>query len=164
MNILGIDTNSKGYAAILLPPGAGEPEAFSFVSRDSDPEIRRVEACDAFYNTLVDVSLRPLETMLFCEEPLILPKNWLTTRNLSLAAGALWAVNGRIPSPMTWFWVSVSTWKADVVGSGRANKLEVIGWARAKGVDYPDCVDLYDAFAIANYGQMQMRAKSGTDG
>lgn len=153
--IIGLDHDSKGFHAVAFGPS---PRFWqTFASRDSSPDVRRIDVCHAFRLYLEGL---PARAHVFAEEPLILSKNPKTTRLLSLMAGALWAQS--LGLNLFWHWVDVAHWKREVVGKGNANKEQVAAWVRATAVRMlPECrlahyditPDLYDAHCLAVYGR-----------
>ena len=61
-------------------------------------------------------------------------------------------VRSRIPYQT----VEVTSWKKDVLGNGKADKSQIMSWAKAKYGDLITSQDLADAARIANYGYRRM--------
>lgn len=104
--------------------------------------------------------VEPPPVAIYCEEPLAL-QNGKTTRQLSLAAGALWDVAHELLDEaqiqMTWHWVDVSHWKRVVVGNGNADKDAIREYVIATFDDVPvdewdEEPDLYDSRCLLQYG------------
>lgn len=53
--------------------------------------------------------------------------------------------------------VEVTSWKKDVLGNGRADKAQIMSWAKAKYGDLIVSQDIADAAGIANYGYRRMK-------
>jgi Holliday junction resolvasome RuvABC endonuclease subunit len=52
--------------------------------------------------------------------------------------------------------IEVPSWKKEVLGNGRADKSQIMTWAKAKYGDIITSQDLADAAGIANYGWRRM--------
>jgi hypothetical protein len=146
--VVGVDTSSQRLAVSL---GSGRAECYD---ASGSPDERRIELHRVARE--VFAALEP-GSFVFCEEPLALPKSGKTTRLLCMAAGAIWAAH--LDFDLWWYWADVSTWKKAVIGSGRADKDDIIEWCRSNPAFkhenrevFDACPDLYDAWAIRVFG------------
>lgn len=163
---VGLDTSTKRLA---WHGGADGPVGFYDAPGDN-PESRRLglyRRAKSFFESL------PPGSWVYCEEPLALPKNGLTTRLLGLAAGAVWAAH--LDCDIVWVWVDASAWKGREHGIGlvdikreigtRKDKVAVAVWGQRRLHGSPDlecrrwmydrCPDLWDAWAIREWGVKQ---------
>jgi len=53
--------------------------------------------------------------------------------------------------------VEVTSWKKDVLGNGKADKAQIMSWAKAKYEDMITSQDLADAAGICEYGWRRMK-------
>lgn len=148
--VIGLDTGSNRIHGIGPRVGTRKRvEEFAVKSKDPNPDVRRHELYEGTRNYLRKASeAAPTKLHIFCEEPLAL-QNGKTTRLLGLVAGAIWA--SHLDFDCYWYWVNVSTWKRDVVGSGNAKKEQVQEWVQQQGYNFTE-EDYFDAFCIREYG------------
>lgn len=201
--IVGIDTRSRAMhvaASEKLPRSMfAAPEGtawFGFFGYSEDkakgrhPDESRgqlyLDARDLFESL-------PAGSHVFCEEPLAL-QNGLTTRLLSMSAGAIWAAFWQTNPDATWYWVDNATWKKAVLGRGSPPRGEKVKpWVRRETLAHPKFVewcaradhrqlhwettevqferqlDLYDAWCLMEYGRITLamspdREKESSEG
>lgn len=141
--IIGLDSASDRWHAL-----ADDGVAQFCRIKDKDPDVRRATLCEHFDTYLGGV---PINTWVFCEEPLAL-KNGQTTRLLGLSAGALWEVGHR--RRVQWTWVDVATWKRVIVGNGNADKAQIAAWVQFRlGLQFSE-PDHYDAACLLELGKL----------
>ena len=147
IEVVGIDTNSYGYHAVGLADSwhAQAP-------RSMDPRERRAFA---FSNALSLFASLPDGSAVFIEEPIVLLKNIVTTRQLVMMAGVIECAFFTANPDATVFWVNISTWKKATIGNGNASKEQIRRHYIDRGVEY-DVQDFYDARAIMEYGARQV--------
>jgi Holliday junction resolvasome RuvABC endonuclease subunit len=147
--IVGLDTASTRWHAVTLDGDRLDTEWFQDDTGNADQRrIMLYHSARLFFRRLPD------GTHVFCEEPLAL-KNGRTTRQLALAAGAIWAAH--MDLDIWWHWVDVSTWKHQIIGNGNASKQMVALWLNRQHIAYPD-QDFYDAHCLALYGRKALTA------
>jgi len=187
--VIGLDTDSRGFHWVSNSAirdgraGGAPPQKVGHIMIKGDIDTRRVltymGARDLFR------VLPPVETHIFCEEPLAL-QNGKTTRVLGIQAGIIWAgfIEGVDDDhvPRYWYWVDVAHWKKEVCGKGNINKDDIRmfcrtnpGWLNLSRERpghhddptlYPasftydtlfeDNLNLYDAWCLMVYGVRQL--------
>lgn len=173
MNV-GIDTSTFLLAAVIEDDE--QLSCYVHESKDKNVDLRRAHLFYAAQQFFAEIGPG---SVVFCEEPLALPKNGKTTRLLGLAAGAIWAAH--VEYDVSWVWVDAAAWKGKEDGiyladwkraaGTRKDKEAVRAWglAEAAALELPRHLtstmerypDLYDAWAILRWGQKRMRANLG---
>lgn len=161
---IGLDTSSFGFHWVSndeLPEW--EPPLLGYSKVKGDVEERWVHI---FLDALKFFKHLPDNSHVWCEEPLALPRNGKTTRILGISAGVIFGafVAAGEWTDSTWYWVDVASWKRAVIGNGSANKELIRSVVREQEpwqesfAPYDDLFedqrDLYDAYALMQYGYM----------
>lgn len=149
--VVGLDTAANRWHAVASNGMCGQCGPLKNKAWDN-PDARRQK----LYNEArTFFAFLPNGSHIFCEEPLAL-QNGKTTRQLGLAAGAIWAAH--MEYDLFWYWVNVESWKEKVIGKGAASKQLIQEHLKKAGIEYPE-EDLYDAHAIRRYGEIELEAQ-----
>lgn len=172
--IVGVDTRSKAFHWVASESLAG----FCCGWTDAPSNLTTDEARLYLLHGAISLFGKlPPGTHVFVEEPLTL-QNGQTTKNLCMAAAAVWCGFQMAKPDAWWFWVDVATWKKAVLGrgipprefKGRSKATRTKDWIRAVAVELPEFQqytekvglgpehfdaepDLYDAWGLMQYGR-----------
>ena len=162
--VMGADLSSRSMAFALLDTNTG------LVVTKKASVLNTIMNRHRIINLLsneVEVWLRESQAdALYIEEPLVAgARNLQSSLKIAQVAGALLCLSAGMEQV---YLVPVATWKKDVIGHGGAVKSEVCSWvaehhpqvAAVCGLDQ----DLYDAAAIAFYGQGCLRRSGQLSG
>jgi hypothetical protein len=144
LRVHGIDLGMRSIYSF----GDAGPQSFTVPKTDRSQELIELRVallCSELYSADV----------IFYEDPIAAgSRNLQTLIGLSQTSGCLLSA---FPTDIRFYKVAVSSWKKEVVGSGKAGKLEVAAWLQENKPEmYEQCgkdQNLIDAACIYLYGK-----------
>jgi crossover junction endodeoxyribonuclease RuvC len=147
MKVLGVDCSTKKIAIFEITDG--ESAVSELISDDLDTKVR----IDTMFLGLIDIIKQKSPDMVYVENSPYL-QNIKVTLAIHSAVDAVRFACVLNNTPMQT--IEVPSWKKEVLGNGRADKSQIMTWAKAKYGDIITSQDLADAAGIANYGWRRM--------
>ena len=147
MIIAGVDCSTKKIAFFFI--GDGAPFTVEIVDNGTEMTAR----VDSLFKQAFDVIKQKSPNIIYIENAAYL-QNIKTTLSIHSAIDAVRfaAVLNNIPYQI----IEITSWKKDVLGNGKADKAQIMSWAKAKYEALITSQDLADAAGIANYGYRRM--------
>lgn len=152
--VLGVDLAYRSIAMVALSPTMGVAKKASVPSKVIEPQQI---ASRLFAEALPFIeTISP--TIVCIEEPLLgLSRNIQTALKIGRTCGVLMGALASVGMERNVYLVSVSEWKAQVIGHGGADKQRVCAWLNQNKPEVAavcgDDQDLRDAACLALYGQ-----------
>jgi Holliday junction resolvasome RuvABC endonuclease subunit len=147
MIVYGIDCSTKKIAIFKISDG--EVKCAELVADNVESSVR----IDSMFKDLIPLFDELKPNMVYIENSPYLQNIKVTLAIHSAVDAVRFAcVLNNIPYQT----VEVTSWKKDVLGNGKADKAQIMSWAKAKYGDLITSQDLADAAGIANYGYRRM--------
>ena len=148
MQIAGVDCSTKKIAIFYINSD-GTCETTEIVSTKEDTSARIEE----MFKVVSEEMKRRKPNMVYVENSPYLQNIKVTLAIHSVVDSVRFAcVLAKVPMQT----IEVTSWKKDVLGNGRADKTQIMTWAKAKYGQAITSQDLADASAIAEYGARRM--------
>jgi crossover junction endodeoxyribonuclease RuvC len=149
MQIAGVDCSTKKIAIFYINSD-GSCETTEITSKKEDTSVR---INDMFEAVCAEMKRRKPD-MVYVENSPYLQNIKVTLAIHSVVDSVRFAC---VLAKVAMQTIEVTSWKKDVLGNGRAEKSQIMAWAKAKyGEKVITSQDLADASAIAEYGARRM--------
>jgi Holliday junction resolvasome RuvABC endonuclease subunit len=150
--IAGIDTSSKAVHMVVLLPNGKLAMTIKWASKAKDSDERLHEIFDPMWD---DIGLKTI-AFVAIEKPIYI-QNPNSTVMLSKIVGCTQLMMGF--HDVKYELVGNTTWKKEVLKSGRASKEEILAWAEEDAGQVFEEQDFADAYCIAKYAVDHYQSK-----
>lgn len=148
MLVVGVDCSTKKIAIFRINDGEGIASEITCEEHDTSVRI------DVMFQACIDIMQKIKPDIVYIENSPYLQNIKVTLAIHSVVDAVRFAcVLNKIPYQT----IEVPSWKKDVLGNGKADKAQIMAWAKAKYIDIISNQDVADAAAIAEYGWRRMK-------
>ena len=149
MRVAGVDCSTKKIAIFYIEDD-NSAQTSEVISKNTESSAR----IDEMFKLMIEEFKLKKPTIVYCENSPYLQNIKVTLAIHSVVDSVRFAsVLNDIPFQT----VEVTSWKKDQIGNGRADKAQIMSWAKAKYGDIITNQDLSDAAAIAGWGWKRMK-------
>lgn len=147
MKVAGVDCNTKKIAIFRIEDGKGVSGEITCEDKETSVRI------DTMFLACIEIMKSIKPDIVYIENSPYLQNIKVTLAIHSVVDAVRYScVLNKIPYQT----IEVPSWKKDVLGNGRADKAQIMSWAKAKYGDLIVSQDIADAAGIANYGWKRM--------